>query len=133
MRVWLERAPTVELVTLPGKGRGVMASEAIAKGTIIEVAPVIRLTEVEEAALGTTIMESYVFVWEEQDAKTGIHYPFALVMGIISMLNHSRNSNTELESDFTAQTMQLRAARDIAKGEELTIDYDCDIWFEEQH
>lgn len=127
MKVAIERSASVELHLIPGKGRGVVAAAPIAAGEIIEIAPVVRLTEDEETALNDTVLESYVFVWGEEG------YPFALVMGIISLINHKKEANTDLDTDYETQTMRLTAARDIAVGEEITIDYDCEIWFEEHH
>lgn len=125
MKIAIPRSSKVELRVIPGKGRGVVATDLIREETVIEVAPVIRLTEEEETALNDTPLESYVFVWDEPG------YPFAIVMGITSLVNHSRRANVALDMDYPSQTMTLTAIRDIAPDEELVFDYDCDLWFEE--
>jgi SET domain-containing protein len=44
--------------------------------------------------------------------------------------NHSSNPNVELEDGPDPDTMSVIALRDIKAGEELTYDYDTDLWFE---
>ena len=52
-------------------------------------------------------------------------------LGYIMLYNHSKNPTIWLESDYEEMTMTARALRDIEVGEELTWDYSCEIWFDE--
>lgn len=130
MQIALSRHAALEMKPLPGKGKGVVATAFIPKDTLVEIAPSIRLTRADLDHIDQTLLGDYVFVWDETDAISNVEYPFAIIAGIISMLNHSGNANMRLESDSATQTMSILADRDIVIGEELTIDYG-DTWFEE--
>ena len=45
------------------------------------------------------------------------------------MVNHDSNPNVDFCCDFENLTLTLVADREIKKGEELLIDYDCPLWF----
>ena len=111
-----------------GKGRGVFALRPIRKGEIIESCPVLVLPA---EAVGN------------DDYKTGLHdYCFAwgrgtvaLVLGYGSLYNHSYKPNARYD-DVTPQTKEFTALRDIAAGEEITINYNgsptarAKVWFD---
>lgn len=109
---------------VPGKGRGVFATQPIKKGEIIEVAPVVPVSKkhVPDGAPP----DMYVLDWDE-DVK-GKEY--AMALGYIMLYNHSPDANMELESDLEALTVTAVALRNIKAGEELTWDYGCELWFE---
>ena len=107
-----------------GKGRGVFARSPIAKGEVVEVAPVIPMAAADVPEGGAP--DGYVLEW---DAETeGAEH--ALVLGYIMLYNHSRDPNLAFESDYEAETITATATRDIATGEELTWNYNCAIWFD---
>lgn len=65
------------------------------------------------------------------------HYPMwwndetdCIAFGVINLLNHNKESTVFLERDFDNRLIHMYAAKDIKKGEELVIDYDCELWFE---
>jgi SET domain-containing protein len=118
------RHPDLAVVDTPKKGRGVIAIQFIPSETLLEVAPVIRLTKVETSFLAQTILDTYVFDWQEPP------YDSAVLLGVIFLVNHSAHPNAKFERDFHTQTMHLIAIKDIEAGEEVTINYNCDLWFE---
>lgn len=109
------------------KGRGVFALSDIKKGEVIEVAPVIPVSKAAVPDDGSA-PDGYLLDWDEEDDDEAHCMP----LGYIMLYNHSKNPTLELEADMEDYTMTARAARDIKKGEELTWNYSCDIWFEEE-
>jgi len=51
--------------------------------------------------------------------------------GIINLLNHSKKSNVRLKRDYKFKLIRAYAIKSILSGTELTIDYDCPLWFDE--
>ena len=98
-------------------GRGVIATEDIAKGETIEVCPVLELTA-EEA---NGVLTDYI-VGLGDDVEGS-----ALMLGYGSLYNHSDEPNAEYlhEAD---DAYSFVATRDIAAGEQVTISYGEDWW-----
>lgn len=53
----------------------------------------------------------------------------AIAPGVINLLNHKTRSSCRLENDYKRMEKRLYAKRPIARGEELTISYACELWF----
>jgi SET domain-containing protein len=125
------RCPHLGIVNVPGKGRGVVATALIPAGTLLESAPVIRITRDETKILKNTILDKYVFDWEdeEEDNQNSL-YDRAVVLGAMSLFNHSGNPNSYIEIDFHNQIIKMITDRDIYPEEEITYDYNCPLWFE---
>ncbi len=105
----------IELRNVPGKGRGVFATQNISKGDEIERVPVLVMPA--QDALHDDIsdlLSNYVFEWGEDTV--------GLALGFGSMYNHSYTANARYD-DVGKQTKLYKAVRDIAKGEEITINY----------
>jgi SET domain-containing protein len=107
------------------KGRGVFTNQYIAANTVIEVAPVIVLTEAERHLAEQTILHDYIFAWGNDALKA------AVGLGYSSMYNHATPSNCEYVLNYDAQTISIITMKDIAAGEELTINYSTH-WYEEK-
>lgn len=101
----------IEIKRIAGKGRGVFARRPIAEGTLIEIAPVLVLSEED---METTELAGHCFLWSA--GKVG------LPLGYGALYNHSYTPNAEY-LDRAPQTKVYRALRDIAAGEEITINY----------
>ena len=52
-----------------------------------------------------------------------------IAFGPINLLNHSNNSNAYLVRDYKSNLIKMYAKRTVKKGEEMTINYDCKLWF----
>ena len=100
-----------KVVTIPGKGRGVVAARAIRRGHLVEVAPVIVIGKRE--AEGRT-MAHYVYCWGRR---------YAVALGVGSLFNHSARPTLYMAQRPKRMEMSFFAARDLKPGEELTIDY----------
>ena len=113
-------------------GRGVFAASDISQGQIIEICPVLVFDKNELPHVRQTILDNYYFDWGEE----GDYFAFCLGYG--SLYNHVHHSNAEYAMDFTAQTIDIYAVRDIPAGEEITINYNGEpgntekVWFEEK-
>ena len=108
------------------KGRGVYARTSFKQGEILEVAPVIVVAASAVPEEGGA-PDGYLLDWEP-DVEGEEH---CMPLGYIMLYNHSKNPNIRLESDTGEMTITAFALRDIEVGEEITWDYACDIWFDE--
>lgn len=114
----------------PGKGRGVFAQQNFKKGEVIETCPVIVLPAEEIDSLELTELYNYYFAWGP-DSKDA-----AIALGYGSLYNHSYNPNARYYKDFENGLLKYVCIRDIQKGEEITINYNCDpedktpVWFD---
>jgi len=134
------RHPALAVKMFPEKGRGVIVTEFITRGTLLEEAPIIPMASSELEYLKNTSLWPYPFEWPEQfnsmdayknrESQTESEAPQALVLGMLSLLNHSKAPNTDWERDYTGLRTRLFSIRDIQPQEELTYDYRCDLWFD---
>ncbi|MEQ9814724.1 MAG: SET domain-containing protein-lysine N-methyltransferase, partial [Azospirillaceae bacterium] len=54
----------------------------------------------------------------------------ALALGYTTLLNHSYDPNVDYRHHVDEAFLDIVALRDIRAGEELTIDYEMDLWFD---
>lgn len=115
------------------KGRGVFTANPIAENTVLEISPVLVLKAKDRQVCEDTLLYYYIFEWGNKGKKG------AIGLGYISIYNHASPSNCEYTMDFGEQTITITAMRDIAAGEELTINYSAGwddwkpVWFEEEN
>ena len=108
-----------------GKGRGIFTRRLIKKGEVIEIAPVVPMDKSDIPEEGGP-PDGYVLEWlEDEPGKE-----HALVLGYIMFYNHGENPNVHLESDFENNVVTVTALRDIPPDEEITWDYNCELWFD---
>ena len=112
---------------IPGKGRGVVATRPISAGELVERCPVIPIAHGDSERAG---LSDYSFAWGEDVPGFEQGKECAIALGYIGLYNHGRPSNVRLERHYDRNEMSIHALRDIAPGEELTIDYDVPLWFE---
>lgn len=111
-------------------GRGVFTKKEIPANTVIEVAPVIVMSKDDRKLIDQTLLHDYIFEWGEKSDRC------CMALGLASMYNHSYSSNCEYYMDFDSDIILIKTVRDVAKGEELTINYNGDyndetkVWFE---
>jgi uncharacterized protein len=116
----------LEIRSDPRKGRGVFARAPIAAGALIEAAPVIIVPAGECAALDKTILHDYYFHWDGDPDGEGRG---AVALGLVALCNHSRRPRARARRNYARETLDLVALLPIAAGEEITIDYNCPLWF----
>ena len=96
-------------------GRGVFTAESIEEGTIVELAPAVVLSSADREVIHRTGLHDYYFLWDTDRA--------AIALGYGSLYNHGCPANLTFSMDYDFEQVAFRAARDIAAGEELLIDY----------
>lgn len=101
----------------PGKGRGVVATRPFRSGETVERAPVLVVPREEMQSLKQTRLASYYFEWGD-DCHEG-----AIALGFGSLYNHSYEPSARYEFRECEQCLEFLALRDIAEGEEITINY----------
>ena len=112
------------------KGRGVFTSANIARGTVIEISPVIVMNQEERKLLDQTLLHDYIFEWGEDTDQC------CMALGYIPLYNHAYHSNCEYEMDYGQALITVKTMRAIKAGEELYINYNGDwdnetpVWFE---
>ena len=125
--------PFLYLKKTSGKGRGVFTSKEIKPGMLLEESPVIVMPAKDRENVDKTLLHDYIFEWGE---KNGEPMKCCMALGWAPMYNHSYQSNCEYYMDFEEELIQIKAVREIAKDEELTINYNGDwndekkVWFE---
>lgn len=105
-----------------GKGRGVVATQPVPKGTEIVTCPAIVYDSADAGRIEKTRLGHYNFRFGEGGRS-------CIVLGVISLCNHSDTPNATLASREDDEAMTLVAARDIAAGEEICIRYRRPLWF----
>lgn len=104
---------------LGSKGRGVIARRDFRRGQLIEVCPLIAVVP------HTRAFDHWELAWG--------HKKVALVGGCAHLYNHGGSkANVRFIRDLANGVIRVKAKRAIRVGEELTIQYLCDLWFEEQ-
>jgi SET domain-containing protein len=120
---------SLRIAEIPNKGRGVVTLKKIAKDTVVEHSPVIVMDAAARQLLDQTTLHDYIFVWGNNEDEC------CMAQGYVSIYNHAIGSNCEYFMNFDDNTMQIKTVRDIAAGEELTINYNGDwdneedVWF----
>ncbi len=119
----------LEIRNDPIKGRGIFAREPIAAGALIEAAPVIIVPADQCPLLDRTILHDYYFHWDGDPDGEG---QGAVALGLVALCNHSRRPNARVRRNLAQDTLDLVALSPIPAGDEVTIDYNCPLWFQPQ-
>jgi SET domain-containing protein len=120
----------LEVRTPPGRIRGVYATRPIAAGEVVEAAPTLLIDESAARLMDQTPLAHYYFEWSDDGPS------WAFLFGFGMLYNHSFRPNLDFHRDYDARTIIFTALRDIAPGEQLTINYNgfpddgSPLWFE---
>jgi hypothetical protein len=121
--------PYLVIAFSENRGRGVFTTKNIPAGTVIEISPVIELSQKDRTQIEGTKLYHYIFEWGKSKRKA------ALALGYVSMYNHSFEPNSEYEMDYENGTMTVRTIKPVKKGEELFFSYNGNpddkspLWF----
>lgn len=124
---------TIEVQHIAGRGRGIVARRPIGEAELIERAPVLVIPAEDRIRTDPTIIFTYVFMWEHGTTEEDLYRHegrAAIALGYTSLLNHSYSPNCSFIRYIDELFIDIIAARDIAAGEELTIDYQMTLWFD---
>ncbi len=113
----------IKVLEVEGKGRGVVATEDINEGEIIEYCPIVFITK-EEAEFfekGKTVLNFYYMQQPEINQV-------CLMLGYGCIYNHSQTPNAEVDYDTASPKdfLYFKALRKISAGEEIVYDYQFD-------
>ena len=120
--------PCIYVNVTESMGRGVFTTEKIKKNTIIEVSPVIVMSDAHRKLLDQTLLHDYIFEWDIKKC--------CIALGYVSIYNHSYSSNCEYEMEIASELIRIKTMRNIKAGEELFINYNGDwnnkkkLWFD---
>lgn len=107
--LYISKSPLVKSL----HNRGVFANRNFEKSDIIEVCPVIPISEKDFKKLKGTALENYPFSWNDDST--------CIVLGYGSLYNHSDTPNIKwFDTDLVKV---FYALRDIKKDEELLYNY----------
>lgn len=116
----------VEARRSPRHGLGVFARRAISKGEVVEHCPVLLLDPDDAAVVAAGSLNGYMYDWD--DGRS------AIALGCGSLYNHDPDPSAEYSQGSDGDSLILSARRDIAAGEEITIDYtgggSIELWFD---
>jgi len=107
----------IEVKESPLHGRGVFTKSKIRKGSLIEEAPVIFLTNDEKETLRFTKLFHYYFLLGNSEK------PVAFGFGYASFYNHSPAANAFYTFSSKKNVLNIYACRTIEAGCEVTINY----------
>lgn len=101
-------------VALTKTGRGVIAVLPFNVDQEIERCPVIIASKEDIAYLEKTILNDYIFEWQDG---------CAVALGYGSLYNHSCTPNAAYEHQYDTREFVFYALRAITPGEEITVNY----------
>jgi len=115
-------------------GYGVYTDKDLREGEIVEISPVIIYPrKLLDAAIymsiadglkdNQVILDQYAIVWSNNNS--------AVMLGYLSIYNHSSNPPARFFTDFSNRLMGVIATRDLPKGSQVTVSYGPD-WFEQK-
>jgi SET domain-containing protein len=121
--------PFLFIANTENAGRGVFTSRDIEPGTLVELSPVIVMSQEERKLLDQTLLHDYIFEWGGEKKQC------CMALGYVPVYNHSYKSNCEYEMDFENSTISITSVHFIKAGEELLINYNGNwddskpVWF----
>ena len=119
---FVTRSDLVEIRDVKGMGRGVFAVSHIPADTLLFSDPVILVPE-DQCPKGS-VLDAIVFLWSDV-MEDGLNLN-AIVLGMGTMLNHSKFPNVIVYFDQNPDRVDFYALRDIEPGEQLIHDYNYD-------
>lgn len=109
----------IVIMQTKNKGRGVFAIKNFQKNEIIEISPVIPLNKYDSSLCEKTKLDNYIFCWKDENDG-------AVILGYGSIYNHSYTPNSLYIHNYKNNESIFRALKCIKKGEEITVNYNCD-------
>ena len=113
----IDQSHYIEVKESPLHGRGVFAKSKIMKGSLIEQAPVIFLSNDEKETLRFTKLFHYYFLLGNPEKQAAFGFGYA------SFYNHSPAANAFYTFSRKKNSLNVYAYRTIEAGSELTINY----------
>jgi hypothetical protein len=113
-------------------GLGVIATDKIKKGEIIEIVPLLLMPISEFELIKKTKLYYYFFEYSNSH--------FAIALGYGSLYNHSYSPNSRYLYSYKNKQLIVKAIKDIEKDEEIFFNYNyypndstlLEDWFQEK-
>ena len=116
-----------KVVQVPGKGRGLLATETLPAGCVIERVPAVRLGPEDRTKVDSTALFAYTFAdpAEFADGTPESDRDCLLAFGSLTFCNHSERPNAVIRwsADEVGLWASLEALQSILPGEEITLYY----------
>lgn len=120
--------PILHLKPSEKRGLGVFTTIDLEENTLIEISPVIVLSEKDTELIHQTHLHDYYFSWGDSQKKS------AIGLGYISVYNHAEKANCFYECDFENNCISVFTKFAIKANQELFINYNMDeeieLWFD---
>lgn len=113
----------IKIVDVKGKGRGVVATKDIKKDEVIEICPIIFISDKEvDFIKNSSEILKYYYLWQYAINK------YCLMLGYGSIYNHSQvpNADVDYNTKNPENYLIFEALKDIKAGDEILIDYEFD-------
>lgn len=126
----MHQVPGLYVASTDHAGRGVFTNEEIKIGDLIEICPIIPIPKYQLPIIHKTVLHDYYFLWGEELDQC------AIALGLGSLYNHKINPNANFILDIEHNTIDIIAIKDIAAGQEITLNYHGDpgiedgLWFD---
>ncbi|HVZ67073.1 MAG TPA: SET domain-containing protein-lysine N-methyltransferase [Patescibacteria group bacterium] len=111
--------------------RGVFAANSIKKGELIEMCPIIELSEYDTMGITDNILITYSYYFGKKKEKS------LIALGFGSIYNHTRTPNATYKIKAEESVIEFIAIKDIKRDEEITVNYNyanpndkTPMWFE---
>ncbi len=125
----MQHIPTLFITHSPLGGRGVFVGEDLPVGSVIEVCPVIIISESDKKKIHETFLHDYYFLWGTDEKRA------AIALGYGSLYNHSYTPNAQFTAIEEDESIVIESILPIEAGSEITINYNGDasdqspLWF----
>ena len=106
------RHPDIYIANTESKGRGIYCKTDLPADVVIEIAPVIVMSEDDRKLLDKTLLHDYIFEWTPDGARM-----CCMALGYVPIYNHSYTSNCEYVMNYDEQTISILTMRPIPAGE----------------
>ena len=116
----LPTLPEVSVAKSKIAGLGLFSTHSILSGALIEIAHVIELPDGVSRLLIEHKCSDLFLMWKD----IGEEKILAYAIGKMMFCNHSEKPNATIERKTDQRIVRLRATRNIAPGEEITVYYE---------
>jgi len=113
----------IKIIEIAGKGRGVLATQKINKGEVIETCPIIPISDKEADFIQNQSENLKYYYLFQEDLKR-----CCIMLGYGSIYNHSLTPNADIDypEEKSEKYLQFKALRNIEVDEEIVFDYEFD-------
>jgi SET domain-containing protein len=107
----------IDVSKIQKAGRGVFAKVDIKKGELIEMCPVIDLSEHDTDAIREGTLISYLYYFGKEKKRS------VVTLGFGSIYNHTYSPNALYKENHQQHLITFTALQDIKQNEEITVNY----------